>query len=977
MIDEAQRLQTLRSLRILDTPPDQRFDRIARVAAHVFGCPEGMIGFLDETRLWFKTSVRLPAAEMPRERSLCDIVIQSDAPLVLTDASNDPRFADHPATQAPLRVRFYVGQAVHAPDGSRVGVLCVFDTEPHAVEPAQLEILNDLVAQVDAELDRRELLLARRRLQESERRYRALVDPNPDSVYTIDAAGRFLSVNEATLRLTGYRREELIDQPFLPLVAPEDQPRVLSAFEACLAGRPQYLRSRLVRKDGSEFHVAISAGPYVVEGELLGVAGISRDITEQVLAERQLRANQERLSLAWEVSGQAFWEWDLQSNRVELSGPLNPMLGYGERELAGDLQTSLALIHEDDRPQVLLATQRLQAGERQRFECEFRIRCRDGRYRWVLNHGKAVHRAGEPAKIIGALADIHARKLIEDERLRQAERMALAVRAGGVGIFELDMESGRFSWDDRMYELYGTPPGAAGPSVESVALLCHPEDRQEFLLSYQRIRRGEQHSIDTERRLLQTDGSIRYVRVLGKVLIPFEGGARVLIGTSWDVTPARQLQSQLSYQASHDALTGLVNRAEFERRLQEAHQLACRHGRMHATCYVDIDRFKVVNDTAGHAAGDALLREFAQLLSNQVRAGDLLARLGGDEFGLLLPGCTVEQAERVAGKLMHAIAAFRFKWGERAYDVSASIGIADLTAAASPYQVMSEADVACHTAKAAGRARISVYRADHSEARQYHHQLQLIADIREALEANRFCLYAQEIVATSGSAEGGHYELLVRMLGPDGKLIPPGAFIPAAERYDLMAHIDRWVFEEALQRQAARIAALPNVSISLNLSANSLNDPAFIAFAQELIARSPLPPQRIHLEITETAMVNQLSAASELIAKIRQLGCKVMLDDFGVGVSSFSYLKHFPVDYVKIDGSFVRGLKDSPVDRTIVESIHEVAHKLGARTVAEFVEDAETLRLLAAMGVDFAQGYGIAMPQPLAAVLAALEQAAP
>lgn len=845
MKTELRRLAALHDLQVLDTPPEERFNRIARIAAHVFGCPKAAIGLIDEKRLWFKAVVGSTAAEVPRELTFCNHAIESDAPLVVGDALADSRPRLH-ALAKESHTRFYVGQAVHAPDGSRVGAICAWDSQPHAVDSAQLAVLKDLVAQVESELYRQELVLAQRQLEESE----------------------------------------------------------------------------------------------------------------------------QRLSLAWDASGQGFWDWSIGDNRVAVSGSLHAMLGFDAGALNGDVGSLLALVHPDDHDRFMRAARQLAAGEINVFEGEFRLRCKSGGYRWMLSRSKTIRVGAHPARVVGALSDIHLRKLAEDERLRQAERMALALRAGGVGTFELDVESGGVVWDDRVYELLGLSDGGGQPSTEAVFRVCHPGDRHKLRAVQRRLVGGKYEALDAEFRVVWPGGEVRYLRLLGKVLKGLESSSRVLIGTCWDVTQARQLQSQLSHQASHDALTGLPNRREFERRLQEALQSARRYGHVHAVCSIDLDRFKMVNDTAGHAAGDSLLRELGQVLAHQVRAGDVLARLGGDEFGLLLLGCSIEQAEQVAAKLLTTITGYGFHWDGRPYSVGASIGIACLHAeTASTAEAMSEADVACYAAKAAGRGRVSVYRAGHSEARQYHRELLLAAGIREALSANRFCLYAQKIVATDGVCNGGHYELLVRMLGLDGELIPPGAFIPAAERYGLMAEIDRWVFREALERQGPRIAALPDVAISINLSANSLDDPAFACFVQELIERSPLPPQRIHLEITETALMNQISAASKLISMLRQLGCKVMLDDFGAGVSSFSYLKHFPVDYVKIDGSFVRTLRESAVDRVIVESIHEVARKLGARTVAEFVEDDATLALLQEMGIDFAQGYGIAKPRPLQVVL--------
>jgi len=691
-------------------------------------------------------------------------------------------------------------------------------------------------------------------------------------------------------------------------------------------------------------------------------------------AKRRLEDSEERLSLALEGSGQVVWDWDVPAATMTTSAHTLAMLGHEPEALSGDPWKWDAFFHPDDKDRIYAELRRVFKGRADVLEIEYRMRCKDGSYKWVLDRGKVSGRdeRNRPLRILGTLTDIDARKQAEQERIRQAERMALAVQAGGVGIFEHSLDSRIYSWDARMYELFGVNPDSFTPTLHEFIRMVHPEDRGHLRRLLDGLRQGAP-GVDTEFRIVRPDGSVRDLRVLGKVLLLSDDAPRLLIGTCWDVTDARNLQRQLAHQASHDALTGLANRFEFERRLEMAVRSARHTGKEHAVCFIDLDRFKLINDTAGHAAGDMLLRELGQLLAQQVRRSDMLARLGGDEFGLLLDNCPQEQAERIANELIARIDAFKFRWDGRIYDVSASIGIACVGATAgTAAEIMSQADIACYAAKTAGRSRISVYRPEHSEAQQYHRELLLAAGIREALAEDRFCLHAQEIMASSPEPGIRHYELLLRMRDAEGQLIPPGNFIPAAERYELMTHIDRWVLRQVLEHQADTIAAIPGLVVAVNLSAQSLNDPAFVPYILALIDASPLTPDRIVLEITETAAVTHLASASNTIGRLREAGCRVALDDFGSGLSSFNYLKHFPVDYVKIDGSFIRALTDSAVDRTIVESIHGIARKLGSRTVAEYVEDQAILAVVQQIGIDFAQGYGIGRPQPLDEVLAAL-----
>lgn len=318
-----------------------------------------------------------------------------------------------------------------------------------------------------------------------------------------------------------------------------------------------------------------------------------------------------------------------------------------------------------------------------------------------------------------------------------------------------------------------------------------------------------------------------------------------------------------------------------------------------------------------------------------------------------------------------------FPWNGRVYDVGASIGIAAIDSDVPPVsELMSRADVACYAAKAAGRNRVSVYRRDESDARRHHRELEVAAGIHSALEANRFRLYAQEIRSLHpGADDARHVEILVRMVDEQGLLIMPGAFIPAAERYDLMGHIDRWVIRNVLHQYGERLARVTGLSVSINLSANSLGEPFLLPFLHAALDDSVLPANRIRLEITETALINNMTAASRVVAEMRSAGCTVALDDFGSGLSSFAYLKQFPVDYLKIDGSFIRNLSSNAVDREIVSSINDIGHRLGVRTVAEWVEDESTLHTLRAIGVDYAQGYAIGKPMPLEAFLDICESA--
>jgi len=435
-----------------------------------------------------------------------------------------------------------------------------------------------------------------------------------------------------------------------------------------------------------------------------------------------------------------------------------------------------------------------------------------------------------------------------------------------------------------------------------------------------------------------------------------------------DMSRERQYAARLSNLASHDPLTGLLNRREFEQRVRATVEHREAEEGQHAVLYLDLDQFKVVNDTSGHAAGDELLRQVGALLRPRLREGDVLARLGGDEFGVLLPHCPPSPALRIAEALRKAIVDFRFAWKNRSFTIGVSIGLVNL--AEGPHtlaSVLSAADAACYLAKDKGRNRVQVYRPEDDEVALRRGEMEWVNRLHRALAEDRLCLYAQPMHAMhSTGTEVLHQELLVRLIDENDELIQPITFIPAAERYHLMPSIDRWVIRTAFRlladRRAAGDASALAGTYAINLSGASIGDDQFLDYVRESFARFRIPHRAICFEITETTAVTSLSKAAEFIGAMREPGCRFALDDFGVGVSSFTYLKQLPVDYIKIDGSFVRNMLHDPVDAAMVEAIHRIGRVMGKQTIAESVETAATLEALRSVGVDFAQGNAIAPP---------------
>ena len=434
-----------------------------------------------------------------------------------------------------------------------------------------------------------------------------------------------------------------------------------------------------------------------------------------------------------------------------------------------------------------------------------------------------------------------------------------------------------------------------------------------------------------------------------------------------DVSNARQLAWQLSHQASHDVLTSLHNRRAFESQLNRLlHDMTSNDS--HVLLYIDLDQFKIVNDTCGHTAGDELLRQLAQVLHDCVRRNDILARLGGDEFGVLLVNCDLQSAAEIAEKIRHAVKEFRFAWLGSVFEIGASIGVVEINIAnLNPAIIMSSADLACYAAKDAGRNRVHIYEKTDDGLLKRHGEMHWTTLITQALEQDRFVLFHQpicEIATDTGTIH--HWEVLIRMKAEDGTLIPPGQFIAAAERYNKMHSIDRWViYHTFLAIAQGHFPATARRLIAINLSGATLGDETALQFIQQSAEKFAIDYREICFEVTETVAISNLTRATAFIKTLKKLGCCFSLDDFGSGLSSFGYLKNLAVDFIKIDGSFVKDMVSDPIDRAMVEAVNQIGHVMQIQTIAEWVEDEATLQLLRKIGIDFAQGYHLGHPTML------------
>src|SRR5580704_5015034 len=688
---------------------------------------------------------------------------------------------------------------------------------------------------------------------------------------------------------------------------------------------------------------------------------------ERIEIQRHLEDLEERNELAIHSANDGLWDFDTLNNRVYLSPRWKAMLGYDESDV-GQAPDWRTLVHSDDMSRVQAAIRDHVAGKTPIFESLHRMRHATGEWRWVISRAKAkVDDKGRLLRLVGVELDITERKLYEEALFREKESAQITLQSIGDGVITTDAK-GVIDYVNPVAEaLTGWRlEDSQGRAIEEIFRAFY-EETCEPLENPLAVAIRRTRSIKSVRPMLliRRDGNEIYVESTASPIRDGSGAVSGGVLVFHDVSEARELNRRLSYHASHDVLTGLVNRREFESRMERALKSAKARETSYALCVLDLDQFKIVNDTCGHSAGDALLGQVGALLKSKVRWRDTLARLGGDEFGILLESCSLDEAMRTAEALREAVRNFKFTWEERTFRLGASIGVVPITADNEDVaSILSAADSACAAAKEGGRNRVHSFAENDIELMRRRREMQWAARINAALEEGRFELFRMAIQPLQRVEVGAHYELLLRLKDETGRIVAPNDFIAAAERYGITPAIDRWVIENAFRWLVSEADERQNLfQCSINLSGQSLGDDKFLPFVIDQFHRSGLDASKICFEITETAAVASFSQANRFIQALKQQGCKFALDDFGTGLSSFGYLKHFPVDYLKIDGSFVREILRDPIDREMVRSINEIGHLTGKQTIAEFAENAEIILMLTSLGIDYAQGYGIAQPQ--------------
>ncbi|MBI1196122.1 MAG: EAL domain-containing protein [Gammaproteobacteria bacterium] len=572
---------------------------------------------------------------------------------------------------------------------------------------------------------------------------------------------------------------------------------------------------------------------------------------------------------------------------------------------------------------------------------------------------------GKPYQFIAIRTDITARKTIEENLIQAKERAQVILDSVGDAVISIDRDLNIDYMNPVAERLAGLELEDAQARGNLLALFDIIDERERKPESYRIsncIEKGHREILSTHMLLNRLDGREFSVEI---IIAPTHDSQHAITGAvlaMHDMTEIRGMARKISHQANHDALTGLSNRNEFERILRALLHKSVEEGVDHVLCFIDLDHFKVVNDTCGHVSGDELLRQLAEILRSQIRDRDLLARIGGDEFAVLLGECPMERAEEIAKNICRRVKEFRFAWEDKVFQIGASIGLAAINAdSVDAVTVMRHADTACYMAKDKGRNGYYIYRENDEELSQRSGEMQWITRLTRALDENLFELHVQKAISLTGNPD--YYEVLIRMRQEDGELVSPMAFIPAAERHGLMQDIDRWVINQVLKNNVHW--QREKCVVSINVSGASLSDPNLADFVICALRQYQVSAHQICFEITETAAIANLGNAVTFINKLKDAGCLFALDDFGSGLSSFGYLKQLPVDFLKIDGVFVRDMVEDEIDSAMVESINHIGHVMGLKTIAEFVESEMILEKVREIGVDYAQGYGVAEIKPL------------
>ena len=844
------------------------------------------------------------------------------------------------------------------------------DTQAYGAAVSFSDITVVLRAQADLEAREGELAL--------------LATHAGDLIARHQADGKIVYAAGGAEALLGFDAKHLVGFWAADVCHPDDAPAVRAMHEQARRGQRGVVSYRMTNvRDGREMWLESTVSPVLDEqGAFVEAVTTTRDITSRKANELRLQEAEEEgrrqralLEEAQSMANLGSWSTDLETGAESWSPGLFRIFGVDPQTTAPGHTTHAALIHPEDRDTVrdVLARATLDGAP---FDITYRLIRPDGIERVMHGRGAAAERVGGALRRVwGTTQDVTERHRLEAGRREAERRFRAAFDHAPIGVCVLEFhgpDAGQWvTVNPALARLLGYERDAL--LARRISTILHPEELDLTRERLDALIAGDVERITAECRMVHADGQLVWTLVTVAAVPDEDGRPAYGIGQIVDITERKRFEGQLQYLADHDALTGLFNRRRFEEELDRALASAERYRHRGAVLVLDLDGFKHVNDTLGHPVGDELIARLAGTLRDELRESDVIARLGGDEFGVILPEASDAEAAAVATKLLRAVERGGVVADSTGHArVTASVGLASFDGAdgLSAEELLVEADIAMYDAKEAGRNRAATAERGGAGAGRHVSRLSWLERIRSALAEDRFELHAQPIVAIGGDDEPPTFELLLRMRADSGELVPPATFLPIAERFDLIQDIDRWVIARAVELVRREDAAGRPVTLSVNLSGRTMGDAAFAGWLQTLLTATPVPPQRLIVEITETAAIVNLERARALADTLRRLGCLLALDDFGAGFASFSYLKHLRFDILKIDGEFVRGLRENRTDRLVVEAVVAIARGLETPSLAEFVTDADTLDAVRALGVDYAQGFHLGRPLPVDEALA-------
>lgn len=1008
---EAERLAALARYEILDTATDSAFDDITLIAAQVCQTPICLISLVAEHRQWFKSCQGLEVKETAREISFCAHAIAGQALFEVSDASQDPRFAENPLVIGQPNIRFYAGMPLVTEDGHSIGTLCVIDQQPHVLNDAQKTVLAALSRQVMRLLEQgmqkkyRELQLETRYAQ-----MEAAIEAIPDLIWVKDLDGVFVKCNRAFAIYMGRSKQDIIGKTEYDFFDKEAATFYLENDKMVIQTLlPRRMEAWLTFEDGYRgLFEAVKTAVVDNAGQCIGTLSMAHDITQRKRQEAKIRRKQEAMQTLNEIASKIFHDDFSEQLRAVLAlgsaylgletgiiasyshDELEMKIAISTKDWIGDTERlplrSSATFHllrgthefevvtllniANDRPEVL---QWVDAQEQSSFIGVMILI--NGEVYGALAYYSAIPRQHpfdpseiEFMKLLAAWISCAVQRENLDSALRNSnERIELALEGADLGLWDWHIPSNRMTFNSRWHEMLGLDPNHITPSIEVFHHLLHPDDQHEVLSTIEAQVNGELSSLDIEFRMRHHRGHWVWIDNHARVIERNPKGAPVrIIGTFMDITQRKATEEEIKHLAFYDALTGLPNRRLLLDRLGHAMTTSVRSQSHGALLFIDLDNFKNINDTHGHDEGDKLLMEVARRLCACVRASDTVARLGGDEFVIMLEGLNEDvdeafnQIQAVGDKVLASLN-IPYLLGNNAFHNTPSIGVTLFNGHQdSQEELLKRADMAMYQAKAAGRNCLRFFNPSMQAAISAFAALE--ADLRYSIENNQLMLYYQPQIDIAGKLTGA--EALVRWKHPERGMVSPADFIPVAEQTGLILPIGEWVLEAGCKQlvEWSKSPATNELVLSINVSARQFRQAGFVTQVRQIIQYTGANPYQLKLELTESMLVEDVEDVINKMSALQAIGVGFSLDDFGTGFSSLSYLKRLPLNQLKIDQSFVRDVLTDPNDAVIVRTIVALAKSLGFKVIAEGVETQAQRDFLADNGCGEYQGYFFSRP---------------